>query len=314
MKRFGSLSMHTLWMLALTAPFAGCEESVFPYKTDALYAVDPALISHREEAAWKLNLPTPCFLAMLPGGRAVAVGGRKGVILATNGVAQVSFSWTELPSATAVAADPDGRIYIGAGSRVGIADATGRLSTAGWDSLGDEARIAGMAASSNQLWVCDAGQRVVWRFDPEGRLLGRLPAPGAPRDQAFVVPSPAFPVVMDRDGTFWVANPGRSQVQHHAADGQLLGKWASAGMSVAHLSGCCNPAYLAMLPNGDLVTSEKRIARVKIYGPDGTFRGVVVPPLALPGEEGRPVAVDPAGRIWVLDGATVRVFGAIRGR
>lgn len=312
MHRFGLYATRALLVLALTAPFAGCEESVFPYKTDALYAVDPALISHREAASWKLPLPTPCFLAMLPGGRAVAVGGRKGVILGTNGVVQASFSWTALPAATAVAADPDGRIYIGAGNRVGIADAAGRLSTSGWDSLGDEARIAGMAASSNQLWVCDAGQRVVWRFDPEGRLLGRLPAPGAPRDQTFVVPSPAFPVALDRDGTFWVANPGRSQMQRHAADGQLLGKWASAGMSVTHLSGCCNPAYLAVLPNGLLVTSEKRIARVKIYGPDGAFRSVVVPPSALPGEEGRPVAVDPAGRVWVLDGATIRVFAAIR--
>lgn len=314
MNRYRTLSTHTLLILALTASFAGCEESVFPYKTDALYAVDPALISHREVGSWKLSLPQPCFFAMLPGGRVAAVGGRRGVILGTNGVAQVSFSWTALPAATAIAADPDGRIYIGAGNRVGIADASGRVSTAEWDSLGDEARIAGMAASTNQLWVCDAGQRVVWRFDPEGRLLGRLPAPGAPRDQAFVVPSPAFPAVLDRDGTFWVANPGRSQMQHHAADGQLLGKWERAGMSVTHLSGCCNPAYLAVLPNGDLVTSEKRIARVKIYGPDGTFHSVVAPPAALPGEEGRPVAVDPAGRVWVLDGSTIRIFAAVRGK
>jgi len=139
-------------------------------------------------------------------------------------------------------------------------------------------------------------------------LLGQEPPAGAPLGQKFVVPSPTFAVGAVGDGTFWVVNPGRCELRHYAADGRLLAAWSQPGMTTPGLCGCCNPAYLAVLPGGSLVTSEKKIARVKIYGPDGTFRSVVAPPRVLSGEEGRPVAVDCFGRVLVLDGEHIRVF------
>ena len=296
---------RALLVCALAVPFAGCEEEVFPYRTDALYAVDSNLVSHVEVAAWKVPVSLPAFLAVLPGGTMVVVGGRKGITLGTNGVEQSRFEW-QGPAATAVAAAPDGQIFVGAGNRVLAGAGTRQLVT--WESLGEHAQITGMAADSNQVWLCDAAQRMVWRFDCEGHELGQLPPPGAPREQSFVVPSPSFAVATANDGFFWVANPGRFQLQRHAADGRLLDKWAKPGMTTPGFSGCCNPAFFALLPNGDLVTSEKKIPRVKIYGPDGTFRSVVVPPSALPGDEGRPVAVDRVGRVLVLDGNRIRVF------
>ena len=290
---------------ALVVPFAGCEENVFTYRTDALYAVDPALVSHVEAAAWPVPVPLPAFLAVISDDTAVVVGGRMGAILGTNGAVLARFEW-QGAVATAVATGPGGRIFVGAANRV----MSGGVSNAftAWDSLGDNARIAGLAADSNQVWVCDAAQRVVWRFDYEGRLLGQLPPPGASSAQAFVVPSPAFAAATTTDDCFWVVNPGRCQLQRHALDGRLLEAWSKPGMTTPGLSGCCNPAYLALLPNGDLVTSEKKIPRVKIYAPDGTFRSVVVPPSVLPGDEGRPVAVDHAGHVLVLDGKRIRVF------
>jgi hypothetical protein len=94
----------------------------------------------------------------------------------------------------------------------------------------------------------------------------------------------------------------------------LLAAWSSPGMLTPGFSGCCNPAYLAVLANGDLVTSEKKISRVKVYAPDGMLRCVVVPPAALPGEAARPVAADRAGRVLVLDGPRVRIFEPIGGQ
>jgi len=297
---------RTLLFGALAAPFAGCEENVFSYRTDALYAVDPKLISHSEIAVWQTPAPLPAFLAVRPDGTVVVAGGRTGAILGTNGVVQGRFEW-QGPKATAIATAPNGRIFIGAGNRV-VAHAADATPAVVWDSLGENAQITGVAADSNQVWVCDAAQRVVWRFDHEGRLLGQLPPPGAPREQAFVVPSPSFAVATANDGCFWVVNPGRFQLQRHAADGRLLDMWSKPGMTTPGLSGCCNPAFLALLPNGDLVTSEKKIPRVKIYGPDGAFRSVIAPPSVLTGDEGRPVAVDRAGRVLVLDGKQIRVF------
>lgn len=287
------------------APLAGCEEAVFPYRTEALYAVDPGLVSHVEIAAWPVPVPLPAFLAVRPDGALIVVGGRSGAILDTNGTVQARFGW-QGPAATAVAAGADGHTFVGAGNCVVAVDSS-RQATA-WDSLGETASIAGMAASSNQVWLCDAAQRVVWRFDYEGRLLGQLPPPGAPRELSFVVPSPSFAAAAATGGCFWVVNPGRFQLQRHAADGRLLDKWAAPGMTTPGFSGCCNPAFLALLPNGDLLTSEKKIPRLKIYSPDGTFRSVVVPPASLPGDEGRPVTVDRAGRVLVLDGSRIRIF------
>jgi hypothetical protein len=297
--------IRALAVCVLAAPFAGCEEEVFPYRTEALYRVDSNLVSHVEVAAWPAPVPPPAFLATLPDGNIVVVGGRAGAILGTNGALQTRFQWSGA-AATAVAAAPDGRIFIGTGVRVLARNGAGTVST--WDSLGEQARITGLAADSNQVWACDAGQRLVWCFDFDGRLTGQLPTNGAPRAESFVVPSPSFAAATGVGGGFWVVNPGRFQLQCHAPDGRLLRSWAKPGMSVPGFSGCCNPAYLAVLPDGRLVTSEKKIPRVKIYAADGTFQSVAVPPSALSGDEGRPVAVDRAGRVLVLDGNRVRVF------
>ena len=304
-----NLLARLLLLFVVVAPWANCEENVFSYRTDALYAVDPALISHGEVAAWHVPVPLPAFLAVRPDGTVVVAGGRMGAILDTNGGVQSRFEW-QGGMATAVAAGPAGEIFVGAGNCV-VASAGAKpvQPLTMWNSLGEAAQIVGMAAGSNQLWLCDAAQRVVWRFDLEGRLLGQLPQPGASREQAFVVPSPAFAVAAATDGCFWVVNPGRFQLQRHAPDGRLRDQWAKPGMTTPGFSGCCNPAFLAVLPNGDLVTSEKKIPRVKIYGTDGTFRSVVVPPSALSGDAGRPVAVDQHGRVLVLDGKRIRIFG-----
>jgi hypothetical protein len=283
------------------------ESEVFPYRDGGVREVPAAKISHRETGSWRVPVEPPAFLAVLPDGRVAVAGGCAVAILDANGVAQARITW-QGGAATAVAAAPDGRLFVGTGDRVLDAGGAPGQPVAAWESLGEQARIAGLAASSNEVWVGDAGQRLVWRFDHGGRLLGRLPPPGAPREEAFVTPSPVFPVAALPDGTFWVANPGRNRLQFHAADGRLLRAWSRPGMDLGSLSGCCNPAYFALAAGGAFVTSEQRIARVKIHGQDGAFRSVVAPPAAFAGDEGRPVAVDRAGRVLVLDGSRIRLF------
>jgi hypothetical protein len=292
-------------LVGLTLGLSGCGEPLFPYREEAFYEVDPRLIGYVEQGAWPVSVPLPAFVAIGADDRVVVAGGTQGAVLGPQGVVQRTFAWPE-GVASAVTVAPDGTIFVGAGNRVVAIDRASQAMT--WEALGEQAQITGLAADSNQLWVCDAAQRLVWRLDHEGRLLGRVPAPGAPQEQSFVVPSPVFAVAAATQGSFWVVNPGRTQLQRHAADGRLLAAWSSPGMLTPAFAGCCNPAYLAVLANGDLVTSEKKISRVKIYAPDGILRCVVVPPAALAGEEARPVAVDQAGRVFVLDGTRLRIF------
>jgi hypothetical protein len=297
------------WRAALLAGLVGgvtgCGEPVYVYHEDAFYQVDPQLIGYREQGAWPVPVPAPAFVAVGADDRVVLAGGRQAVVLDARGEVQQRFAWQEAP-ASAIAVAPDGTIFVGAGDRV-VACRPDSAAQA-WESLGEQARITGLAAGSNQLWICDAAQRLVWRLDHAGRLLGRIPAAAGTREPPFVVPSPCFAAVATTQDEFWVVNPGRLQLQRHAADGRLLSSWARPGMLTPGFSGCCNPAYLGILPNGDLLTSEGKISRVKVYSPDGILRCVVVPPAALPGEAARPVAADCAGRVFVLDGARLRLF------
>jgi hypothetical protein len=106
-----------------------------------------------------------------------------------------------------------------------------------------------------------------------------------------------------------VVNPGKHELLRLAEDGRVLAAWARPGMATPGFCGCCNPAYIALLPDGSLITSEKQAPRIKIYSAEGVYRGVVAAPTMLYGDTaGRPVAADKLGRVWALDGDRVRVF------
>ena len=76
-------------------------------------------------------------------------------------------------------------------------------------------------------------------------------------------------------------------------------------------TGCCNPANIAFLPDGNLVTSEKGIVRIKEYKPSGEFVGVVAAPSKFEGGELAPdIVTDEQGRVYALDKdrKMIRVF------
>jgi hypothetical protein len=113
------------------------------------------------------------------------------------------------------------------------------------------------------------------------------------------------------------------RIEAYTFDGHLEFSWGTRGLDVTAFCGCCNPASMAILPDGRFVTGEKGIPRVKIYGTDGKFEGVVADPEILApnfsaATETRedlrlhPVdlAVDGKSRIIILDpnAKKVRIF------
>ena len=56
-------------------------------------------------------------------------------------------------------------------------------------------------------------------------------------------------------------------------------------MEVYGFGGCCNPAHIAQLPCGRIVTSEKGLLRVKVYEPDGKLYAVAAVPRDFPAAE-----------------------------
>lgn len=179
-----------------------------------------------------------------------------------------------------------------------------------WALLSEQAWITSLAVGSNTVFVCDAGQRVVWRYTLDGRLIDRLPpAADAAATNRFTVPSPYFDAVFS-DGSFWIANSGAHEIRRYSPEGTRLATWGHASMAdPAGFVGCCNPIHLAVLPDGTFATAEKGIARVKLHGSDGRLLRVVAGADAFArGRVVRDLAADARGRVLVLDGDRLRVF------
>ena len=210
-----------------------------------------------------------------------------------------------------------GRIYVGMWDHVETFAPDGnRLAT--WPKLGI---LTSVAAAEKEVFVADAHAKVIRQFDPDGKQLGQIGRRADSRDApAFVVPSPYFPIAMAPDGLLRVSNPGTFHVEAFTLDGHLELSWGKPGERIEGFCGCCNPAHLAVLPDGRIVTAEKGIPRVKVYSTEGTFESVVAGPESLSpslaaATEAREdlrlhpvdVAADSRGRILVLDPAARRV-------
>jgi hypothetical protein len=118
-----------------------------------------------------------------------------------------------------------------------------------------------------------------------------------------------FDLVAGADDLVYVVNPRLMRVEGFTHQGQYETAWGQGSPSVKDFFGCCNPAHLAVLPDGRFVTAEKGMPRVKIYARDGTFETVVAGSSQL-SDTPTDLATDPLGRVLVLDGraAKVRVF------
>ena len=281
----------------------------FTYDLSALKQVDPALVRFREVASIATGLDMPRGIALDPSGR-LLVAGDDEVRVFASGKAVAAFATGGAPP-LCVAAGPGGAIYVGLKNRVVVFDAAGK-QTAAWNPLGDKAYVTGLAATEGNVFVADAGSRVLWRFDASGKLLGRIgDKDEAKHAEGLVIPSPYFSVALGPEGMLWLTNPGRRRVECYTYDGAYRFAWGKASMRIAGFCGCCNPTHLAIDAAGRFITSEKGLARVKVYTRDGEFACVVAPPTAFAdGTAGLALAVDSGGRVLVLDPhrRSVRLF------
>jgi hypothetical protein len=118
----------------------------------------------------------------------------------------------------------------------------------------------------------------------------------------FIIPSPFFDVAVDPDGFLWVANTGRHSLENYTLEGDFRTSWGEFSMDIEGFCGCCNPTHFAFLEDGSFVTSEKGIARIKVYNRLGNLVSVVAEPDSFAaGTVGLDLAVDSSQRILVLD-------------
>ena len=208
-----------------------------------------------------------------------------------------------------LAADED-TVYVGLENIVSLYLPDGTKVT-DWEDFPRQAILTSIDTGED-IFVADAGTKVVHRFSKTGRLIGRIGEKDPVRKiPGFIVPSPYFDLAVDKAGSIWVVNPGRHVIEHYTPAGDLTETWGKASTRMDGFSGCCNPTHIALSENGEFVTSEKGLVRIKIYSRSGQLiRIVALPDQFDEGTTGLDLAVNSKGRVYALDPsrAQVRLF------
>jgi hypothetical protein len=286
----------------------------YAYNLSELAKVDPNLILYTQSGSpLSTGFKQSRAIALDSSGRLYVAGDKAIRVFGNAGGFERMIELSGEPRCLTVAEDSG--IYVGLADHVEVLNAEGK-SAASWDGLGDEAVLTSIAISKDNIFVADAGHRIVLHYDTAGTLVGHIGEKNPDKNiPGFVIPSPHFDLAVSRDGLLRVVNPGRNRIEAYTFDGNLEFWWGQRSVKIEGFCGCCNPVNFALLPDGGFVTSEKGLVRVKIYNSDGGFVGVVAGPEQLTG--GTPVRIcetpdecqGPAfdvaagadGRIYVLD-------------
>jgi hypothetical protein len=207
--------------------------------------------------------------------------------------------------------DKNNDVYLGMTNHIQIFDKEGLLKSK-WKSTGEKSLITSIKVTPEHVYVADAGNFVVWQYNKQGEVLKQIGKKDKNRDiPGFIIPSAYFDLAVDPDGFLWVANPGRLSLENYTVDGNLRTSWGSPGMKIEEFCGCCNPSHFTIRDDGAFITSEKGIARVKVYNRLGKLISVVAgPDQFTEGTVGIDLAVDSKNRVYVLDPMRkmVRIF------
>jgi len=301
---------------------SGSQPNPFAFDLGKVSQTDPKLIWYEEIRRFASRTPEPRRITIGPDGNLYIAGGQQLTVLSPAGDPVKDFALGG--PAGCVGVTGDGTLYAGVRDHVEVLDKNGSKLNA-WEAAGAKAWFTAIALGENEVYVADAGSRVVLRYDKSGKLLKKIGEKNKETSvPGLIVPSPYLDVELSKDGLLRVNNPGRHRVEIYTTEGELELAWGRPSAAIDGFCGCCNPVSIAALPGGGCVTCEKGVPRVKVYSDQGTFECVVAGAEAFPENMkagaarrtsdgmmgGLDAAVDKQGRIFSLDLAesTIRVM------
>ena len=272
-------------------------DNPFKLEVDEYYQVDPEMILYKESRQIKLGEVQPHGLAYADGKLQLLTDS----LWRTLSLAGQEELRIKLPDQPGCIHANGETLYIGFGSYVAQYSADGRLIKQ-WDSPGEKTVITSIATKEDKVYVADAGNRRVLQYDTHGMLENQFEGKREADDlHGFVIPSGYFDLAVFQD-ELWVVNPGMHALENYTDDGILRGFWERTSMKIDGFSGCCNPAQMTIDHEGNFITSEKGVVRMKIYKPSGELIGIVAEPAKF--ENGihapEPVVTE-SGQIIALD-------------
>ncbi|MGB9597759.1 MAG: NHL repeat-containing protein [Candidatus Poribacteria bacterium] len=246
---------------------------VFKYDLTEFTKTDPNLIKYKEVNKINIKLQNASAIAIDPNDRIYVAGDK--LIRVFNDKGDV-LSEIELPNnATCLTVANNGDIYVAIRDHIEIYNQKGKQISK-WNSIGANAVITSIAVHNDNIFIADAVGKIVQRYDIKGKLINVIGKKNSDKGiSGFVIPSPYFDLLVANDGLLRVVNPGNHKIETYSFDGELMFSWGKTSLEIDGFGGCCNPVNIAILSDGKFVTCEKGLPRVKIYSEKGDFIGVV---------------------------------------
>lgn len=289
-------------------------DSRFVYDISKFETTAPELLLYDAEEHIDTGFERAKRIEAMPGGRYAVAGDKSVKIFNAEGTVDTEFAAKGAPHCMLVTKDDE--LFIGTAKEFTVYDFDGKEK---WQSpkLPRRTYLTSIALGDDAIYLADGGNRKILICD---RKTGEVTDEFGEKDESknnpgFAVPSPYFDLTVANDGDLKIVNPGRLRVETYTLDGNFKSSWGGPGMKIDRFCGCCNPCYFTMMPNGDFITSEKGLARVNIYGPEGEFKGAVAGMDILIDDKvlakkacgdcsvgaGFDVAIEESGRVLVLD-------------
>jgi len=218
----------------------------------------------------------------------------------------------------AIVCNEKGNIIVAHPQHIAVYNTEGQRESQ-WKLPHAESNVRSLVLTPDYLFAADSASRKIHRFDTDGNLDLTF------GDGFVVYAAPITMTFSKKDGFLYISNPGRHRIEVFTLEGKSLPelRWGEPSTALKGFAGCCNPVALAALDDGRILTAEKGISRVKIFGTDHQLDCVVAAPRILdeqppgvigrvPLKPGRHFAAVPLsdGRIVIFDFgfATIRFF------
>jgi hypothetical protein len=237
-------------------------DNPYEYNIDDFKEVDADLITYREVRQINIETGEPRAFSWHQGNLYLLTDAQLQVI-SPDGREVMKTSTEPNPSAITIASD--GTILVAYQNYLVALNPEGE-EIARSETLGVESQFTSLAVSDNMVFVANGGKKEVVVFDRQLNQTGSFKGEsGVSAIHGFILPSLHFHMAINSNDELWVVNPGMHRLQNYAANGRLRGDWGKPAFTLDGFSGCCNPTYFDFISNGNFVTSEKGMVRVKIH-------------------------------------------------
>jgi RNA polymerase sigma factor (sigma-70 family) len=117
---------------------------------------------------------------------------------------------------------------------------------------------------SGNIYVADAGNYCIQKFDPNGNLLAKWGTQGSGNGQLSFFEG----LTVDRLGNVYVADSYNNRIQKFDKNGKFLMKWGIFGQGDGELSG---PSGIVLDDLGNIYVADKYNHRIQKFDPKGKF-------------------------------------------